>query len=79
MLTTKQSLLNAIETAPEDVLGDLLGLLKSRLQQHKPNSLRRKSFDELQKKCQEENYSLKTSDRSDRLNPFVDEAEHVSL
>ncbi len=79
MLTTKQSLLDAIETAPDDVLEDLLGLLKSRLQQHNPNSLRRKSFDELQKICQEENYSLEISDRNDRSNPFVDGVEHVSL
>jgi hypothetical protein len=78
MLTTRQSLLDAIETAPDDVLEDLLGLLNSRLLHH-PNSQRRKSFDELQKICQEENYSLEIGDRSDRLNPFVDEDEHVSL
>jgi hypothetical protein len=65
MLTTRQSLLDAIETAPDDVLEDLLGLLKSRLP-HQPNPQRRKSFDELQKICQEENYSLEISDRSDR-------------
>jgi hypothetical protein len=78
MLTTKQSLLDAIETAPDDVLEDLLGHLKSRLQS-RPNPQRRQVLGELQKICQEEDYCLEIIDRSDRPNPFIDGVEHVSL
>jgi hypothetical protein len=72
MLPAKQSLLEAIETVSEDVLEDLLGFLKSRLSpQLHPQ--RRKSFTELQKICQEEDYALDTAARADRENPFLEE------
>jgi hypothetical protein len=73
MLSTKQYLLDAIEAAPDDLLEDLLGFLQRRLPA-KHNPQRHTALTELQKICQEEQYSLEPVDRTDRLNPFLEEA-----
>ena len=78
MLSTKQHLLEAIEVAPDEVLEELLNLLMIRLPK-KSNLNRRAALSELQKICQEEDYSLELPDRKDRSNPFLEEISYVSL
>jgi hypothetical protein len=78
MLSTKQDLLEAIEVAPDEVLEELLSFLRTRLPKTS-NLNRRAALLELQKICQEEDYSLELPDREDRSNPFLEEVLHVSL
>jgi hypothetical protein len=73
MLSTKQYLLEAIETASDDLLEDLRGFLQRRLPSQ-PNPQRHTALAELQTICQEEHYAFKTVDRVDRANPFLEEA-----
>jgi hypothetical protein len=73
MLSTKQYLLAAIETASDDVLEDLRGFLQRRLPSQ-PNPQRHIALAELQTICQEEYYTFETVDRTDRANPFLKEA-----
>jgi hypothetical protein len=72
MSLTKQYLLEAIETAPDEVLEELLGFLRTRLP-HRASPNRRVALAELQKICQEENYTLVLPDRQDRVNSFLEE------
>jgi hypothetical protein len=72
MSPTKQHILAAIETAPDDVLEELLGFLQRRLP-HPPSAGRAMALAELQDICREENYSLDTAVRADRETPFLEE------